>query len=183
MKALFIATEKCDPDDGSGWTKYCEWAKIPQLKEVVSLDGILCPHLVRDFIDEDWQHNVQENYRLNYFYDLNYLLGRISGVKRRNVLGLYRNPETHISEPPGAGDFKFAGYDLIDEETQISALTNCGGFPLAFSNDELSCYGLISDYTHACRIRERLINQYPNDPHADCELYAIWRLKETELSC
>ena len=51
---LFIATERFDPSDGEKWQKYCDWAKIPGLVEVVSLDAMLCKHLIKEFQDEDW---------------------------------------------------------------------------------------------------------------------------------
>ena len=178
MQPLFIATEKFDPTDGDRWTGYYDWAKIPQLTEVVSLDAMLCRHLIREFITEDWQYIVNENYRLDYFYNLDYLLTRINGALRRNVLGLYRNPDCHITTAPDKGDFLFVGYDLIEEKTQISALTNCGGFPEVFPNTELNHCGLITDFKRASEIKILLRSKFPNEPHADCELYAIWRLNE-----
>jgi hypothetical protein len=175
---LFIATEKFDPSDGEKWENYTGWAKLPNLEEVVSLDALLCPHLIKDFTDDDWDHIVNENYRLDYFYQLDYLLSRVAETKRRNILGLYRNPIEHILIPPESGNFEFKGYDLIEEMTQISALTNCGGFPDAFSNDELNHYGIITDFARAVEIRRLLKEKYPDEDHANCELYAIWRLKE-----
>ena len=176
---LFIAGERFGPTDGEKWLKYFEWAKIPALKEVVSLDNCLCAHLVNnDLTDEDWNHIVNADFRLDYFLHLDYLLNRISDIKRRNVLGLYRNPESHIEIAPAAGNFHFAGYDLIEEQTQISALVNCGGFPKAFSNEELNPFGLISEYRRASEVKKLLVEKHPEESHADCELYAIWRLDE-----
>ena len=158
-KPLFIATERFDPTDGEKWQKYFEWAKIPALKEVVDLDGCLCPNLLKEIQDEDWDHIVNADFQLRYFYHLDYLLSRVQSIRRRNILGLYRNPETHITQAP-AKDFAFIGYDLVDEQTHISALTNCGGFPDSFSNEELNQYGLISQFervkNHLCFICENL---------------------------
>lgn len=178
MLPLFIATERFDSSDGAKWNNYVDWAKIPNLCEVVSLDGMLCSHLPEEMCDEDWQHIVNESFRLGYFYDLDYLVGRVADKPRRNILGLYRNPETHITTSPGPGDFVFLGYDLIEEETQISALTNCGGFPETFSNDELNEYGLVPSFTRAREIQQLLAKQHPEESHAQCEMYAIWRLAE-----
>lgn len=158
------------PGEGKGWEDYVQWAKIPGLVEVVSLDTMLCPPLITEFVDEDWSHNVAEDFRLNYFYHLDYLLGRVANHSRRNILGLYRNPETHIAEPPGPGPFVFTGCDLIEEQTQISALTNCGGFPKAFSNEELNCHGLDQDFDRAMEIKQALVREYPEEAHAKCEL-------------
>jgi hypothetical protein len=176
---LFVARERFDASDGDRWEGCARWAKIPNLIEVVSLDTMLCPTILPDLSDEDWQHNVQEDFRLNYFYDLDYLIRRTAGILRRNILGLYRNPESHISSPPGSGTFGFLGYDLVEDATNISALTKCGGFPETFSNDELNEYGLITDFSRASEVRRLLPERNPAEPHAKCELYAIWRLVET----
>jgi hypothetical protein len=128
MTPLFIANERFDPSAGARWDEYIRWAGIPNLIEVVSLDSMLCPPIVTEFNDEDWAHIVNEDFRLNYFCDLDYLLRRAGLGPRRNVLGLYRNPDSHIDIAPAPGQFNFIGYDLIEEMTQISALTNCGGF-------------------------------------------------------
>ncbi|MDB6036069.1 MAG: hypothetical protein JWM16_6407 [Verrucomicrobiales bacterium] len=175
---LFIATEAFAHTDGGGWTAYFEWAKIPQLVEVVGLDSILCRRIVTELNDEDWNHIVCEDFRLGYFLHLDYLKRRTQHVARKNILGLYRNPVLHIETPPGPGAFRFLGYDLIEERTQISALTNCGGFPEVFQNDELNRFGLIEDFNRASEVRQRLLESYPEEAHADCELYAVWRLEE-----
>jgi hypothetical protein len=178
MIPLFIALEKFGPEDGERWEKYCAWAKIPGLTEVVGLDGSLCPRILPEIKDEDWPHIVNEDFRLNYFYHLDYLLKRVATVPRRNILGLYRNSETHIQTRPAAGNFVFIGYDLVEDMTGISALTNCGGFPDVFSNAALNQFGLITDFNRACEIQRRLTELHPKEPHAHCERYAVWRLSE-----
>lgn len=182
MKPLFIATERFDPSDGEKWNDYCQWAKIPGLVEVVTLDCGLCRHIITEFNGEDWRHIVNEDFRLDYFYHLDYLLNRVADKPRKNILGLYRNPETHIITAPAVGDFEFVGYDLIEEATQVSALTNCGGFPDVFSNTELSRFGLLESFARAIEVQRWLAERHPEEPHARCEMYAIWRLQETEVS-
>jgi len=177
---LFIATERFDPSDGEKWQKYCDWAKIPGLVEVVSLDTMLCKHLIKEFQDEDWSHIVNEDFRLDYFYHLDYLKQRIQNIPRRSILGLYRNPKAHIAEAPSPDNFGFIGYDLIEEQTQISAITNCGGFPDVFRNDELNRFGLIDSFDRACEVKRLLAERHPEEPHAHCEIYALWRLNESE---
>ena len=85
MKPLFIATERFGASEGERWKSYYEWAQIPNLVEVVSLDSILCPCLVTELVDEDWKHNVHEDSLLEFFYDLDYLLTRVANVSRRNM--------------------------------------------------------------------------------------------------
>jgi hypothetical protein len=178
VEPLFIATERFDPSDGEKWRKYFEWAKIPALKEVVSLDACLCKHLINELGDEDWNHVIHADYCLDYFKDLDYLLQRVRDEERKNLLGVYRNPANQISTAPSSRDFSFVGYDLIEESTQISALTNCGGFPDAFSNEELNSYGLISEFRRATEVKHLLVEKYPEESHADCDMYAIWRSNE-----
>jgi len=173
---LFIATQPFAPSDGERWSSYFEWANIPGLEEIVGLDSMLCPRIVTEFVDEDWEHMVCEDYRLGYFHHLEYLRDRVKDVSRRNILGLYRNPDTHLEMPPGPG-FMFCGYDLIEEMTQISAINNCGGFPETFQNCELNQFGLIGNFVRASEVRRLLQINNPQGPHANCELYAIWRLQ------
>jgi hypothetical protein len=176
METLFKVTERFDPSDGSRWESYYAWAKIPQLVEVVSLDTMLCHHLLEEILDEDWGYIVNESYRSSYFLDLKYLLQRVQGIDRKNILGLYRNPGHHVDNFPSPERFRFLGYDLIEEQTQISALTNCGGFPDVFENGELNSLGLIEGFDRASAIQQLLAKQHPEEPHAQCELYAVWRL-------
>jgi len=182
LRPLFIATERFDSANGDAWLKYCNWAKIPKLVEIVGLDALLCKHLIKEFLDEDWNHIVNADFRLDYFYDLDYLVQRVREFSRRNILGLYRNPQRHIFNPPEPGEFIFVGYDLIEEQTQISAINNCGGFPDAFSNDELNRFGLIDLFDRAVEIKRLLAELHPEEHHAQCELYAVWRLNEDPLS-
>src|SRR4051794_18897813 len=97
---IFIATEPFGPSCGEKWQNYLQWARIDGLVEIVSLDSMLCPSLVKEIEDEDWNHIVREDFLLCYFHDLDYLKQRIQGVPRRNILGLYRNPESHIEAAP-----------------------------------------------------------------------------------
>lgn len=181
-EALFIATERFDPSDGEKWQQYFDWAKIPVLAEVVSLDHMLCRRIPADLSDEDFDHTIFDDLGLDYFRDLDYLLNRVGNVKRRNILGIYMNPELHIDEPPASGGFQLMGYDLNEKRGWISALTNCGGFPDVFSNEELNRCGLISGFNRAREVTRDLAALHPEDPHAQCDLYAIWRLNETSLT-
>lgn len=151
-----------------------------RLIEVVSLDSLLCKRLIKEFRDEDWDHIVCDDFRSDYFYHLDYLRQRFNDVSRRNILGVYRNPKVHIAVAPAADDFDFIGYDLIEELTQISAFTNCGGFPNVFRNEELNRFGLINSIDRADEIRHLLAERYPEKPHAQCEMYPLWRLNERQ---
>ena len=72
--------------------------------------------------------------------------------------------------------FDFCGYDLIDPETAISAVTNCGAdFDEGIDYAKLNEYGLFSDYAEAVRTQKALLKAYPEEPHADCVVIELWR--------
>ena len=73
------------------------------------------------------------------------------------------------------GRFIFKGFDLLNANT--SALTNCGGFDLAFTEADLNECGLVPLCHDAYRIRESLRSNYPYDIHSECVVWAIWRME------
>jgi hypothetical protein len=174
VELAYTAIETFDPSDTEAWTKYIEWSGLHHLKEVISLDCMLCPSVIADVIDEDWNHKSYEYIFHDLFTNLDYLQVRVTKQTKYQIIATVREPESAIEFPNSR--FTFKGYDLIDEETRISALTNCGGFDEAFSKDDLSeCGLLITDY-EARNVRERLSEKYPDEAHADCSIWAIWRL-------
>jgi hypothetical protein len=80
-----------------GSAKYIAWSGLTQLEEVVSLDPMLCPSLLPDIKTEYWPHIVNEDFMLNFFVDLEFLLGQVPDVAERNLLCVFRNPS---SQPP-----------------------------------------------------------------------------------
>jgi hypothetical protein len=173
MTPWFIATEKFDESDAT-WTGYIEWSGLKQVEEIVSLDSSLCPTVLPDLKTEYWSRIVNEDFMLRYFTDLDYLRGETVTIVRKNLLCIFRNPPNHpaLEVPNG---FDFLGYDLLDKDCQTSALTNCGGFPEAFSNEELSDKGLLRTHERARIVQGALLQLYPNERHADCHLWAIFR--------
>jgi hypothetical protein len=71
--------------------------------------------------------------------------------------------------------FAFAGFDLVDVRGDISALTNCGGFDGVFLNAELSEPGLLTNLTRAQQVQTSLRLEYPEESHAECHVWGIWR--------
>lgn len=154
--------------------KYKEWSKLLHLEEVVSLDCALCPSLIDDL---DSISKFQEQWGLsNVFTDLDWVLQKVKDVKDKQILAVLREPEEDCRETGHPEGFKFYGYDLVEDATRISALTNCGGFDKAFSACDLSRYGLIEKLIKAKEIQLRLREHYPDDEHADCTLWAIWKM-------
>jgi len=173
MTPWFIATETFTPEDAA-WAAYIEWTGLTQLEEVVSLDGILCPALLREMKPEYWNYNVQEDFRIDFFLDFSYLSGQVSSFAKKNVLCVFRNP---IKQPipPTLASFEFIGYDLVERQGTISALTNCGGYPDVFANAELSRFGLLNNLPRAIDVQQKLRSLHPEDPHANCDVWAIFR--------
>jgi hypothetical protein len=173
MTPWFIVTERFDPSN-TGWAKYIAWSSLAQLDEVVSLDGSLCPTVLPNIKPEYWNYIVNEDFMLHFFVDLKYLRNETSEIQIKNTLCVFRNPTRHPSSEVPEG-FEFVGYDLVDKDSSVSALTNCGGFPKAFSNGELSEKGLLRNHERGREVQETLRQQYPNEHHADFHLWAIFR--------
>ena len=176
MIPWFVATAKFDKTDAT-WAKYIEWSGLRQLDEVVSLDSSLCPTVLPDIKPEYWSHIVNEDFMLHFFTDLEYLRGETAAISRKNLLCVFRNPAGHPSAAQVPEGFEFIGYDLLEKDSGISALTNCGGFPKAFSDSELSEKGLLMAHERSRTVQDALLREYPNEPHADCHLWAIFRCR------
>jgi len=173
MTRWFIATKKFDKSDDA-WEKYIAWSKLEQLDELVSLDGILCPTVLPEIKSEYWSRIVNEDFMQQFFTDPDYLAREIANIQRCNFLCVFRNPSVHPDSAVAKG-FEFVGYDLTDIQSSVSALSNCGGFPDVFSNDELSDKGLIKSHERARKVQIDLRLKYPYEVHANCHLWAIFR--------
>ena len=177
----YIAVEKFGPSSGEKWLDYLKWSQLPQLKELVSLDTMLCPSIIEEFTDEDWQHNIQADYLISFFTNIEYLRARLAGRTSINILAVMREPSLQDVQTFTDGRFVFQGYDLIERPGQgISAISNCGGFDRAFKPTDISEVGLFEDYDFARIVQQRLREHYPDEPHADCYLWAIWKLQDLE---
>ncbi len=177
MIPWFIATEQFTPKNGAPWASYIEWSGLSQLREVVSLDPMLCPSVLPDIRDEYWPHIVNEDFMLHFFLDFDFLIEQIAtAAGDKNVLCVFRNPS---QEPiaPSVATFEFLGYDLVDVESSASALTNCGGFPGVFANSEISEVGLLPEFKRAVEVQALLRSSHPEEPHANCHLWAVFRAR------
>ena len=174
MSIGYVAVEQFNQTRGERWNKYIEWSGLTHLKEVISLDGILCPNLIKELSNEDWNYSLWEE-GIYCFSDLNYLLKRIDHSKKYNILAIIKNPIIPFPHGFNDFDFEFIGYDLIEENGGISALTNCGGFDNSFHRTDLSEYGLISDFQKAIEIKRLLKENNPEELHAICDLWVIWK--------
>jgi hypothetical protein len=175
MEPLFIAKRPFDPSVGEGWDNYVAWSGLAQLREVVSLDGMLCPTVPEQLTPADWDYNVHADYQAFFFRSLEYLLQRVTPEGRLNILAVLQNPTAADVAVITLPEFTFAGFDVLDVHGDISALTNCGGFEGVFANAELSELGLLTQLSRAREVQSSLRMQYPEEPHANCHVWAIWR--------
>lgn len=177
MPLFYSAVKRFDPACSDPWARFIEWSGLTQLREVVSLDLILCPTVFQELIAEDWQHNVQEDFKTSLFHDLDYVVRRVAGNDRVNVFALMQNPTEGEVRSLTDPRFVFRGFDLVELQTGISALVNCGGFNKVFASTDLSNCGLLADHAKASNVQERLRAEYPDEPHANCDLWAIWQMR------
>ncbi len=176
MPVVYTAVKRFDPACGERWQGFIEWSGLKQLREVVSLDLLLCPTVFGELTAEDWLHNVQEDFKITLFHDLDHVLRRAAGDDRVNVLTLMQDPTEDEVRSFGDPRFALRGFDLVELQTGISALVNCGGFDRAFAPTELSDCGLLADHSRALAVQERLRAEYPDEPHADCDVWAVWQM-------
>ena len=176
----FAAVEKFGPWGGGSWQKYMEFSGLPQLREVVSLDCSLCPNVISDLGDEDWKSEIihRGGYLGYHFKDLDDLCRAVPTDISRQILAVSLEPETSGEDALRDNRFRFMGFDLIDEGSGMSSLVNHGEMPLAFDKSELSEVGLVSGYNRAREIQLAMEANYPNDEHAYCDLWVIWRMIE-----
>lgn len=159
------------------WEKYIEWSKLTHLTEVVSLDYSLNELLVEpDYNNgDDWAFfYVSGMYDTALFTSLDYVLKKAKKKEKFNLLAVIVEPNQDCQNIE-LDDYTFIGYDLLDKYFEHSALTNCGGYDETFLPSDLNTYGLIDDYTKAYDIHKRLLENNPNEGHADTNVIAIWR--------
>jgi len=132
--------------------KYKAFSQLP-IEEVVSVDSMLFPE--KTLLDKE----TATKYTL-------------SGEEQLLCVYCIENNITFTMEE--ITGFEFCGFDLA-EEFEISALTNCGGFDETFTYKDLNMLGLIPDFLSAKRIQTDLAINNPNEEHADCLLFAVWR--------
>lgn len=179
-KIWYTARETYDSDYevGFSWEKYIKWSKLTHLKELVSLDGILNGLVFEPNFDseEDWKYIVtEERMIIQFFNSMDYVLEKTKGIDYFNLLAVIREPNEEKRDL--SIDFDFVGYDLIEIDGNVSALTNCSGFDESFLPSDLNGFGLINEWTKAKKIQEALRINNPEEHHADCYLYEVWRHK------
>ncbi len=164
-----------------GWPIYLKFARFSRVREIVSIGG-LCPSVVS--IEESRlvtaPYESQSPVLMRGLCDsLDYLMTLLHQDGHRRppyqVLAAMSDPTEGDVADFADDRFVLKGFDLLNANT--SALTNCGGFDMAFTEADLNDCGLIPMRRDAYRISESLRSNYPYDIHSECVVWAIWRME------
>jgi len=168
----YTAIKKYDASIGNEWAKYYSYVKIPQLRELISLDHNLRPKELWELIDSDWNYNIQVSYFISFFWDLNYVLKRFENIRDKvNVLAVCFEPSFEVRESFKDHRFEFYGYDLV-ERGDSSIISDDPIYYKAFEINDISEAGLFTTYDFAHNIQKYLDQQF----HVGCDLWAIWKM-------
>ncbi len=172
---FYTAIERFDPDNGERWAGFTRWLGRTDLKRIVTLDSTLCPPVVHPESASDWQFVAKEEFMLDFFTSLNFVLQRIADRRPSTVLAVARDPsaeEVHSFSHP---DFELAGFDVVDTQFTASALLN-NRFPGVINISKLSIEsGLFKSREWAFKIRNTLRQHHPDREDARCYVWAVWR--------
>jgi len=171
---LYTIRERFTPEPREGWRSYVSFSGFTHIAELVTLDSMMCPDLVTELRDEDWNFNVQEDYRTELFRDPDYLMARQPFDQSvHQLLGVVESPNGHETLPTG---FIQCGFDIMDSYFGNSTLTNCGPIPEAFMPSDVNNFGLLPDCGKAIAVRDTMRKLQPDDSHlGDCDVWLIAR--------
>ena len=137
--------------------------------------------------ETDFKHSeiVSVDCALFPFDERREFTGKVNLEPKEQQLAVLR--VTKGDELPTLSGYEFCGFDLAEgDESDVagtSALTNCPHcFDEVFTVSDLNYYGLLDSREEAERLQELLPKQYPDQPHAYCEIFAIWRRISVFLS-
>ncbi|MGH1432154.1 MAG: hypothetical protein ACRBB6_10640 [Neptuniibacter sp.] len=160
--------------DRPEWEKYLSWRKL-SFTSLDSLDSFLQPDLFEARTAEDWQHCVNEDFKLNLITDSDYAFAVASRYPVARVLGVEIELERAVEK-----NENLLGYDILDRYCANSLLTNWGKDGLSFINQNLMPNGLLNSFDDAKHIRDRLRVEYPDDDHAShCQIWAVYEVSQT----
>ena len=93
----------------------------------------------------------------------------------QQIIAVILRPNLEPIEYMETRGFTFCGYDLVEEETLISAITDYGGGFNSIPYEKLTEYGLIPTYKDAVLAQLALVEEEPEEPHAYCIICEVWR--------
>jgi hypothetical protein len=160
-----------------GWSEYIKFSMLFQADEIVSLDGSLNESVFEYDINNelDFKYGIIIDMCVtNCYSNFNHVINRTIQNSNFNFLALTFEPKDD-SSLISIENFSFIGFDLMDKSHGNSALTNCGGAPDVFEDNELNMFGLLDNFDRAKTIQKELYLTCPEDFHSDTNLWAIWR--------
>ncbi len=93
----------------------------------------------------------------------------------QQIIAVILRPNLEPIEYMETRGFTFCGYDLVEEETLISAITDYGGGFDSIPYEKLTEYGLLPTYKDAVLAQLALVEEDPDEPHAHCVVCEVWR--------
>ena len=93
----------------------------------------------------------------------------------QQIIAVILRPNLEPIEYMETRGFTFCGYDLVEEETLISAITDYGGGFNSIPYEKLTEYGLIPTYKDAALAQLALVEEAPDESHAHCVVCEVWR--------
>lgn len=171
----YTAIERFDPDNGERWINFTRWLGRTDFKRIITLDNALCPPVVHPESANDWQFVAKEEFMLDFFTNLDFVLKRIVGHRPSVVLAVARDPSREDVDNFSQPDFELAGFDVVDTQFTASALLN-NRFPDVVNVSKLSIEsGLFKSRDWAFKVRNTLHQRHPDREDARCYVWAIWR--------
>ena len=179
----YAALEKFDSGNSQRWQEYIRWLGRSDLQRVVTLDSNICSPRVHVESGNDWEFVAREEFMLDFFTDLNFVLRRAAGQDRWMVVAVMRDPSAEDVAGFSQPNFEFAGFDVVDTQFISSALLNASKFPNVLKISELSANsGLVPSRERAFEIRDTLRWRYPKREHSQCYVWAVWRYTATSIT-
>ena len=169
---LYTLRKRFTSDNEASWQGYLSFSGFLHITELISLDAILCPNLIGPLRADDWLHNLPEFFYITLIHNGNYLVTRQPiDPPQSQVLAILEYPDGSETVPTG---YTVCGFDIVDEWNDISALTNCGPIPEAFTPSMVNQWGLLPDLATALKVRDKLQQLAPDEPHFHNR--EIWRI-------
>ncbi|MGO8838312.1 MAG: hypothetical protein ACLQQ0_12890 [Limisphaerales bacterium] len=171
----YAAIERFNPDNGERWVGFTRWLGRTDLTRIITLDSALCPPVVHPESADDWQYVAKEEFMLDFFTDLNFVLRRVTSHRPSTVVAVARDPSADDINNFPHPDFELAGFDVVDAQFTASALLN-NRFPDVVNVSKLASEsGLIKSREWAGKIRDTLHRRHPDRADARCHVWAVWR--------
>lgn len=172
---LFTIRKRFTTASQQRFDDYQQFSGFHHISELVSLDSMMCPDLINELRAEDWDYNVQEDFRTKLFRDASYLLSRQKlDPSMHQLIAAMECPPAQFVVPSG---FAICGHDIMDWYFGNSTLTNCGPIPEAFQPADVNNLGLIDDRDKAFAARDKMRALQPDDPHlGDCQVWLVARV-------